>query len=141
MSVRLQLDNGKEKKYCTWRVHVEGEYVPPTYRTECGMIWDTELPFDAGCKHIDCAIFIAKYDMRESMQNALIIPLYIMFLTILFLKPTSDNFKDKLLIPGIICLLLFVVFAWSACTSYRQACELKEFGDHGTVNGIQAQQL
>jgi len=140
MSVRLQLDNGEVKKYCTWRVHFE-EYVPPTYRTECGMIWDTELPFDAGCKHIDCAIFIAKYDMRESIQIALIIPLSIIFCAIAFLEPSTENINDKLLILGIICLLLFVFFAWSAYTSYRQACELKEFRDHGTVNGIRAEQI
>lgn len=140
MSVWLQLDNGEVKKYCTLRVHFE-EYVPPTYRTECGMIWDRELTFDAGCKHIDCAIFIAKYDMREFLQMALFTPLIIMLYTTIFLEPLKENFNCKLLILCIICLLLFVFFSWYAFRSYRQACELKEFRDHGTVNEIRAQQI
>lgn len=141
MSVRLLLENGDVKKYITWRAHVEGENGPTTYRTECGMIWDTELPFDAGCKHIDCAIIIAKYYTKNSILSALILPLTIIVISILFLHPPPNDLTDMKLLFGGMCLLFFVSFTRSAYMNYKQVLELEEFRDHGTVNGIRAEQI
>jgi hypothetical protein len=136
MSVRLQLENGEIENYCTWYSRTEGESGPTTYHTECGMFWDKEPPSDGGCEHIECAIKVA-----ESEVCSFRIGVYLgvgMFVIIFMLYRSGENVATLLAMYN----TLYIIFCGLFFYVYGKKCSgLVEFRDHGTVNGIRAEQI
>lgn len=141
MSVRLQLANGKVKDYTTYYANRDVESDSTTYHTECRMIWKDAPPPGAECEHLVCAIRAAE-DQANGSRLAVG---YILFL-IIFIITFSHNHPPDLSIKAILDLygifsLIFIYVALFAYKDHRKTLELKEFKDHGTVNGIRAKQL
>jgi len=141
MSVRLQLENGKVKSYCTWYPQGGGDYDITTYHTKCGLSWKG-IPIESHeCEHLDCAIEAAEYRANDSRSVVHILPFAILF-TFLFLYLIGPNdVIDFLMFMGAMYLLFWIWAVFSTYIGDIKVRELNEFRDHGTVNGISTVQI
>jgi hypothetical protein len=137
MAVRLQLENGKIKKYNIWcDRNVTAEF--GGYRiTKCGKRGGL---FYQGCDHIDCAIFAAECVAENQSERSLTI----LGMGLLCILGGIIFSESGLLNMGIIGALVGIVL-WALCKwHYRNnkgKKELLEFKDNGTVNGIKAKKI
>ena len=136
MSVRLQLENGEINNYCTWYSRTEGESGPTTYHTECGMFWDKEPPSDGGCGHIECAIKAAEFEANFFIAGICVLAL--MFLIMFIFQMIEEGVTSSFIIYAALLVLPIGLSFRGFDKEYR---ELVEFRDHGTINGIRAEQI
>lgn len=133
MAVRLQLENGKIKEYCTFYDDSGSEPIPVTYYTKCGLRWDKCPTKSGGCDHIDCAIDAIEKTVKKYF---LLIGFAMGMMTI----PTWlwngdwDGLKFFYELFGIPMILISVYIL-------KARRELIEFKKQGTVNGIKAHKL
>lgn len=148
MSVCLQLENGAVREYTTWRPGGEWYHDYPTrYETMCGMRCCEEPGAGTGCDHIDCAIAANRNNLFLFLPFTFIpaiIGISAVFYAVILLIEGSYNGVFDLLVSlgfGGFFLLIGIsgIFAWYC--DYKTYRELIELRDHGTVNGIRAEQI
>jgi len=136
MAVRLQLENGDTHHYRTWYSRTEGEIGPTTYHTECGMFWEQKPPSDGGCEHIECAIKAAEFEANFFIAGICVLAL--MFLIIFIFQMVEEGVTASFVIYAALLILPIGLSFRGFDKGHR---ELVEFRDHGTVNGIRAEQI
>jgi len=134
MSVRLLLETGNIKNYRTWYLRGGGDYDCTTYHTECGMYFEEAPLSNAGCEHLDCAMSVAEYNANDSRLGVYLLPFIVIFIVMFF--PDEAG-----LYIGGMYLLFWIYAVFSNYMDNRKTRELKEFKDHGTINGVKAKQI
>ena len=137
MSVRLQLETGEIYDYRTWYSQTVDENGPTTYHTKCGIFWDKKPPLVGGCGHIECAINVSESEANR-FKVAMRIEVVLMLPIVFILHSLDSGMVMFITIYCIILILVIAFFFWIHDKEYR---ELVEFRDHGTVNGIRAEQI
>lgn len=136
MAVKLQLKNGKIKKFSTWcDKNVTVEYGGYTV-SKCGRRQD-EWRKDRECEHIDCAIYAA--ECRAENGKNMAASFFGMSLLMILLGLISS--ERDLAGVGVIGTFLGIpiwVFSERYYKNNNPKKELIEFRDYGTVNGVKA---
>jgi hypothetical protein len=140
MSIRLQLENGEIKEYCTWYPIYSGgeDSTPKGYRTKCGVLWDKEPHKSDGCNHIDCALKAQGGGIISGIILAVfLIGFAIAGLDICF-REAGGYFWVVMLIPAIASIAFSASILSYGWKSEKIKHELYEFRKYGTINGINA---
>jgi len=137
MSLKLKLENDEIKEYATVFEVAGGEGGPATYSTKCGLKQHYPIHPHEECDHLDCAIDVTINDINLFKFGlkffAILLPLSILI----------DRSRIMFWISfwGMMMLILLPIYGWSAYWSSEKQKELKEFRDHGTINGIKAHEI
>jgi hypothetical protein len=143
MVVRLQTAEGKIKEYGTTQVlfmsGVEGSPVDK-YITKCEREWKPGTT-NQECDHLDCAICLAKQQIKEGPEAfRILIMLAVVAIIIIFGIKWEQVFGFAFTFSGALTLLAFwfLIFGFKAGKRFE---ELTEYRDKGTIKGIEAWQI
>ena len=139
MSVRLQLKNGEVREYPTW-YPAEGD-ASEAFRTDCGMVWNSQPYLEDGCSHIDCAIAAAQRPSKDAMKLSQLLSLVGMFW--LAAGIVGLLVSDTLRNVGFALFAVYIPGRIYFKSKYLEGAskELKEFKERSTVDGIEADQI
>lgn len=138
MALRLQLETGLVKEYCTSYPVEEPICCDSTYKTICGMTWVGRSVLNGGCDHIECALKvcssnIATYGVLGVINSTGII------LFPLASRAHGDTWLGIFI--GMLCLAFVLFFGWKYYVNSESRKELNEYQYYGTINGIKARQI
>jgi len=135
MAIRLQLENGKTKQYRTSFGIGSTEPYPSDgeHTTLCGKKWPGNPGIKEECDHLDCAIWVSEKGFRTYSRLSLFIIAFGIIVGLFW-----QGFGRWLMLIEFFIALLYVL---TSIKYYYDKLDLKEFSDHGTIDGIKAFKL
>ena len=144
MVVRLQTMEGRIKEYgvtqVQWVPCGDGGSCIDKYITKCGREWKPG-GWNQECNHLECAIYLAKQQMKEGPQVSLfLIMLAVAVIIITVVIRWRQEIGSMLMFAGALTLLAFH-FLFFGLSAEKRFNELNEYKNRGTINGITAGQI
>jgi len=140
MAFKLLLENGKVKCYHTaYGASYSGNGDITTYQTKCGLKWIDKPATYEECNHLDCAIMAADEEVSSGWLAILICAIMVVISPPIASRGFWEGIFAAFSIIFFLAMGLFLIS--STKKDADKSRELKEFRDHGTVNGIKARQV
>lgn len=143
MAVRILLKNGQVKNYKTWyESSYDGGFY---YGTGCKMEF-RKAPHELdGCNHIECAIKSANWGKEEYRKDsrlfAFVVLFWIIFALIMVIIKSDFLWSALMFAAMYAAFSLIHYYIYTHKDDSNEYMELIEFKEHGTINGIEAEQI
>jgi len=133
MVLRLQTAEDQTKTYQTINnIYGTDGFAPIRCFTKCRSQQDVR---EEGCDHLECAIYSAKRNKRQSSASVLASLIIIIISFVYSWKvPGSDSATFSLVFFAVVAFVAYI----NRYRSGKRLNELTEYMDKGTINGIKA---